>query len=444
MALAKLNHNYLDPLKVSNENIDGTLGVNTLNVSSTITAPTINSSTINGTTINGTTINGNFVGSGASLINIPNGALTNSSVTINGTSVALGGSISIIALPPQSAGTTGFFLQSNGSTATWVQLGLATPSTPGTVYAYSNISTGNFGVGSNIFSNISTGSGNTVMGQYALNGLQGGNGNTAIGQSAGNQIANASYNTTIGYNSMFQFGPNGGGNNTAIGSSAGGSVTGSAYYNTFIGNEAGGGYTGFGNAFTSGTNNIIIGYQAVPSSSNPSNEITLGNSNITAFRIPGAGVNFTRTSNLIQSQAPAQIPLSIQGIASQTAYLQNWLNYTGAVVGSIDNSGNLVAAGDVTTNSDSRLKDNVEQITDALAIVEQINGVTYSLISDDKKIRHVGLIAQDVEAVMPEAVLENENGIKSVAYGNLVGLLVEAIKELRAEVTELRGIIDGL
>ena len=111
---------------------------------------------------------------------------------------------------------------------------------------------------------------------------------------------------------------------------------------------------------------------------------------------------------------------------------------------SLDGSGNLVAVGDITTNSDSRLKDNIEPITDALAIVEQINGVTYSLISDNKKIRHVGLIAQNVEAVMPEAVLENENGIKSVAYGNLVGLLVEAIKELRAEVAELRGIIDGL
>ena len=119
---------------------------------------------------------------------------------------------------------------------------------------------------------------------------------------------------------------------------------------------------------------------------------------------------------------------------SQTSFTQTM---------TLDGAGNLVAVGDITTNSDSRLKDNVEPITDALAIVEQINGVTYSLISDDKKIRHVGLIAQDVEAVMPEAVLENENGIKSVAYGNLVGLLVEAIKELRAEVTELRGIING-
>ena len=127
MALAKLNHNYLDPLKVSNENIDGTLGVNTLNVSSTITAPIIN-----GTTINGTTINGNFVGSGASLINIPNGALTNSSVTINGTSVALGGSISIIALPLQSAGTSGYYLQSNGTSASWVSIPATPTATPST------------------------------------------------------------------------------------------------------------------------------------------------------------------------------------------------------------------------------------------------------------------------------------------------------------------------
>jgi hypothetical protein len=120
---------------------------------------------------------------------------------------------------------------------------------------------------------------------------------------------------------------------------------------------------------------------------------------------------------------------------SQTAFTQTM---------SLDGSGNLVAVGDITTNSDSRLKDNIEPIIDALAAVGQINGVTYSLIADDKKVRHVGLIAQDVEAVMPEAVLEDENGIKSVAYGNLVGLLVEAIKELQAEVIELRGKVDGI
>jgi hypothetical protein len=57
-----------------------------------------------------------------------------------------------------------------------------------------------------------------------------------------------------------------------------------------------------------------------------------------------------------------------------------------------------------------------------------------------------GVIAQDVEKVLPEAVRENEDGFKNVAYGNMVGLLIEAIKEqqtqideLKAEVAELKG-----
>jgi Chaperone of endosialidase len=433
MALAKLNHNYLDPLKVSNENIDGTLGVNTLNVSSTFTAPTIIGSTLSISSISASsTINavgsistsGQFIGSGAGLTSIPNNALVNSSVTINGTSVSLGGSISIIALPAQSAGTAGYFLQSNGTSASWVQLGLATPTVPGTVYGkvsangYDTFIGQYAGVNATSIYNINTGVGN-----YALSGLTYGMRNTAIGQSSLQQMTGNSnvdqVNNNTGVGALSGFGLLYGSNNTMLGTQTG--------YNSF-----------------QGSNNLLIGYNANTSSSSVSNEITLGDSNITAFRIPGLGVNFTRTSNLIQSQATTQVPLSIQGIAGQSGYLQTWLNYTGTAVGSIDNSGNLIAAGDITTNSDSRLKDNIEPITDALTIVNQITGVTYSLIDDDKKIRHVGLIAQDVEAVMPEAVLENEDGIKSVAYGNLVGLLVEAIKELRAEVTELRGMIDGI
>jgi hypothetical protein len=376
MALAKLNHNYLDPLKVSNEIVDGILSV-----SSKLSVPSISAPSGTVSIVGNISASGIFSGSGAGLTNIPNGALTNSSVTINGTSVSLGGSISIIALPAQSAGTTGYYLQSNGTSASWVALGLAAPAVAGTMYGYSSSQFANTGVG--------------------YQALQNNNGAYA----------------------------------TALGNAAGFSNNGS--WNTFLGNSA-------GTITLNGSYNIIIGGNVQPSSSSVSGEVTIGDTNVTSFRMPGVGINFTRTSNLIQSQATTQIPLSIQGIASQTASLQNWLNSAGTVVGSIDNSGNLVAAGDITTNSDSRLKDNIEKITDALAIVDQINGVTYSLISDDKKIRHVGLIAQDVEAVMPEAVLENENGIKSVAYGNLVGLLVEAIKELRAEVTELRGIIDGI
>ena len=99
-------------------------------------------------------------------------------------------------------------------------------------------------------------------------------------------------------------------------------------------------------------------------------------------------------------------------------------------------SGSITASGNVTAYSDAKLKTDMAQIRDALDKVETLTGYTYTRI--DTGHRETGLIAQDVQAVLPEAVADND-GTLSLAYGNLVGLLVEAIKELRAEVDELRG-----
>jgi hypothetical protein len=59
----------------------------------------------------------------------------------------------------------------------------------------------------------------------------------------------------------------------------------------------------------------------------------------------------------------------------------------------------------------------------------------------DTEKRHAGVIAQEVEAVLPEVISDNDDGMKSVAYGNITALLIEAIKELQDEVTALRGMM---
>jgi len=97
-------------------------------------------------------------------------------------------------------------------------------------------------------------------------------------------------------------------------------------------------------------------------------------------------------------------------------------------------SGTIYATGNITAFSDKRLKNNIQPITEALSKVLSLNGVTY--ISTQTNQPGIGLIAQDVLKVAPEAVSEN-NGYYGVAYGNLVGLLVEAIKELTERVKEL-------
>lgn len=102
----------------------------------------------------------------------------------------------------------------------------------------------------------------------------------------------------------------------------------------------------------------------------------------------------------------------------------------------IEVTGTLVATGEVTAFSDARIKANIEVIPDALSKVRAIRGVTYDRTDMVTK-RHTGVIAQEVQAVLPEAVLEGET--LSVAYGQMVGLLIEAIKELEAKVEKLEG-----
>lgn len=103
-----------------------------------------------------------------------------------------------------------------------------------------------------------------------------------------------------------------------------------------------------------------------------------------------------------------------------------------------DGSGNFVATGNITAYSDIRLKTDIQVIPDALEKVCSLRGVTYNRIDTNEK--QTGLIAQELYKVLPEAVHigTDEEQTMSIAYGNVVGLLVESIKELRAEIEALK------
>ena len=105
--------------------------------------------------------------------------------------------------------------------------------------------------------------------------------------------------------------------------------------------------------------------------------------------------------------------------------------------GNILTRGRIDADGDIQGLSDESVKDNVRQITGALDKIEALVGVMYDRNDQDGK-ASTGLIAQNVKQVMPEVVGQRDDGKLTVAYGNLMGLVVEAIKELRAEVKALK------
>ena len=130
-----------------------------------------------------------------------------------------------------------------------------------------------------------------------------------------------------------------------------------------------------------------------------------------------------------------------------TAYFRN---SSGSNVFYITSSGSAVASGNVTAYSDARLKTDISTINDALGIVGKLRGVSYKWLKDGSD--GIGVIAQEVEEVLPEVVVTNndinpETGetteIKSVDYGKIVGVLINAVNELKAEVDELKDFLVG-
>ena len=105
----------------------------------------------------------------------------------------------------------------------------------------------------------------------------------------------------------------------------------------------------------------------------------------------------------------------------------------------LDVTGTIRATGDVIAYSDARVKENVETIPNALDKVKAMRGVGYNKIGSEE--RSIGVIAQEMLDVMPEVVHTDDQGMHSVAYGNLVGVLIEAMKEQQAQIDELKAII---
>ena len=91
------------------------------------------------------------------------------------------------------------------------------------------------------------------------------------------------------------------------------------------------------------------------------------------------------------------------------------------------------------------MKDNISPIKQALDKVKSLSGNTFDWNeASGKEGSDTGVIAQEVEEVLPEVVSEGEDGMKSVAYGNMVGLLVEAIKDQQKQIDELTARINTL
>lgn len=97
-------------------------------------------------------------------------------------------------------------------------------------------------------------------------------------------------------------------------------------------------------------------------------------------------------------------------------------------------TGDFTATGNITAYSDAKLKTNVKTIDNGLELVKALRGVFFDKIDTGEA--GVGVIAQELQKVLPQLVTDND-GTLSVAYGNIVGVLIEAIKTLSDKIDEL-------
>jgi hypothetical protein len=201
-------------------------------------------------------------------------------------------------------------------------------------------------------------------------------------------------------------------------------------------NVAGTGVTVSG---ATGAVTISIG-QSVATSATPSFDqvITTNNGNGTNYRVgDDAWFGDVNAANTVR----------LKGVQDATAGYLTFGNQATAL--GLTNSTTLTwgaaftATGDVTAFSDVRVKENIKTIDNALNKVLCLRGVTFNRIDLDDKSEKMGVIAQEIKEVVPQVVME-ENDKLSVAYGNLAGLFIEAIKEQQIKIDNLTIEVENL
>jgi len=355
-------------------------------------------------------------------------------ITLNSTGVASSG-----ALVLQSNGTTTAVTVSTGQVATLVNDAVVNGLTVGR------------GAGA-----VAT---NTAVGASALQANSTGASGVAIGNGALYSNTTASFNTAVGYQAGYSNVT--GQQHAFFGRSAGRDTTGNN--NTFIGDSA-------GIVVTSGSKNTILGgysgNQGGLDIRTASNYVVLsdgdGNPRIynegTYTNFGYGTVNQGGSIRLQDTAANNYGPVILGRTGAIGATTDQWVMGSNSAVkgGTTYNTFTVTAGGSNGVNltsgatawtsaSDERLKDIIEPITDAANKVSQLRAVIGKYKTDADGTRRPFLIAQDLQAVLPEAVSEGRNSkgdeteYLQVAYTEVIPLLVAAIKELKAEIDALKG-----
>ena len=181
-----------------------------------------------------------------------------------------------------------------------------------------------------------------------------------------------------------------------------------------------GGYNNIGGNDTKTNPIYAIGTQYQPSDTNLDNMYGVGYTN-SAAAYDGLNTVLDGWGFYVAAQGTARVGLS---------------GATGRIYGTTVVAAGTMTAANFNTTSDRNTKKDIKPIENALEKVQQLGGYSFTFKATDQK--SSGVIAQEVQKVMPELVQEGDEGHLTVQYGNMVGLLIEAIKEQQAQIDELK------
>jgi len=191
---------------------------------------------------------------------------------------------------------------------------------------------------------------------------------------------------------------------------------------------------------TTGSNTFTTNQNISTTRTNGSNTnvLTLSD-NVTGVQTPGFGLRIQYQSNGTGVNAAIGLENGGGGTNNESQISLYTQNTAGALTRQVlvGSTGNLTVTGTITENSSLRYKENIETIKYGLDKVLQMRGVTYD--KKDNGVKEIGVIAEEIYEVLPELVLKNEEGeIDSVSYGRITAVLIEAIKDLKKEIEDLK------
>ena len=287
-----------------------------------------------------------------------------------------------------------------------------------------------------IYTNGSVSTGTNVVtigtnGQLYMTGSYGGGGGSGIFEQTGSFYATTNDLQITGSTVMKNTFESGDTDSITLSVEGSGSVSGSGLF------EVQGSTGNLFSVIDDGMDDVIFAANSISGtpviSANADNTVKLGKLNGFGIVISGS------------TPAPSDIALAnilMTGSVSISGSMGVGMSAT-TTFGRIDAKNDVVAF----SSSDIRLKKYVKNIPNALDKVSQINGVNFQWRKTDEEMKQnvhsfegkdVGVIAQEVEKILPEIVITRDNGYKAVKYEKIIPLLVEAIKELQAEVQELK------